>query len=217
MIIRLFVGFFAVMLVALSTASAHAQYLAPEASLYGYRDHTGMFSHVGLGLGYAAARADLDWDAGSPDLEQSGVAYQIQFLLGGSVMPRLAVHFSYFGFDSFGTSLKANGKEVKGQDADLAFNGIGAGLTYYLPSNLYFSGSAGLALVSVTDREGYGYRLDPGFGAQAGVGYEWWLSADWGLGVALAGSFFMAKDESEAGDESWLGYAISPLFSATMN
>jgi hypothetical protein len=201
----------------LLTTSAGAQYLESDASLYGYRDHTGMYSHVGLGLGYAAARADYDFDAGSPDVEQSGVAYQIQFSLGGSVMPGLAVHFSYFGFDSIGTSLKVNGKEAKGEDADLAFNAIGAGVTYYLPSNFYVGGSGGLALVSVVDREGYGYRLDPGFGAQASVGYEWWVSREWGLGVALASSFFRATDDSEAGDETWFGYAISPVFSATMN
>jgi hypothetical protein len=203
----------------LTSGRARAQYYGeePEISLYGYRDHTGMFSHVGLGLGYAAANADFAYDPGRDDLSQSGVAYQLHFALGGSVMPGLAVHFSFFGFDSFGTSLKTNGREVRGVDADVSLSGLGAGVTYYLPSNLYLSGAFGLGLVSATDSTGLGQRLNPGIAAQLGVGYEFWVTSQWGLGMTLAGTYFRATDDTTAGDETWQGFAVAPMFSATMN
>ncbi len=204
---------------ALSLAAAsrvQAQYYEEseyELTPYGYRDHTGFFSHIDVGLGWTSATADY---AGT-DVENRGLGSAWHFAIGGSVMPRLAVHFSAFGFDTFGGDLLRDGEKVKGVDGGITSSALGAGVTYYLPMNVYFSGSLGVGFPAVADVRGDGRTLKPGLAARAAVGYEWWLGAYWGLGVAGQVQYLRAKDDDFAGEPIWQSVVFGPVFTATSN
>jgi hypothetical protein len=97
--------------------------------------------------------------------------------------------------------------------------GLGVGATYYLqPFNLYVSGALATLQVSISDaNDNEVYASKFGFGAQAIVGKEWWVSSEWGLGVAfeiIGAAHMRDKDDSSV---TWAGRAFSLLFSATYN
>jgi hypothetical protein len=85
------------------------------------------------------------------------------------------------------------------QDASASLVGLGAGLAYYFSNNLYCSGT----LAFSTD-------LAPGRGQRGGrrhrvrsrvslvVGKEWWVSDNWGLGVAAQLYAATMKDRGPA-------------------
>ena len=204
----------------LPTSSAAAQYYGdpdPEYELtpYGYRDHTGFFSHVDVGLGWTDAKADYERAIGK--VENRGLGTSWHIALGGSVMPRLAVHFSAFGFDILGGDLLIDGDKVKGVDGGVTSTALGAGVTYYLPFNLYFSGSLGAAFSAIVNPNLLGRSLKPGLGARAALGYEFWIGAYWGLGIAGQVQYLRAKDDDFAGNPIWQGFVYGPAFTATSN
>jgi hypothetical protein len=110
---------------------------------------------------------------------------------------------------------------AEGQSTDLF--GIGAGLAYYMPNNLYLSGTLAFAQLSSGDEDNTETRSETDFGPGLSLtfGKEWWVSDNWGLGVAL--NLFVArmKDKEAAypgfDKPVWRGTAVSLLFSASFN
>ena len=95
---------------------------------------------------------------------------------------------------------------------------LGIGLTYYLPINVFLSGSIGLASFNLQDNGDDGNiegSTEEGLGFQVAVGKEWWVSDNWGLGVSAAFTYGSAEDKHDAGDAS--AYGINVMFSATFN
>jgi hypothetical protein len=90
-------------------------------------------------------------------------------------------------------------------------------LAYYLPNNVYIAGTLATMQWSVTESDDSNATLADskwGFGVQGLVGKEWWVSEDWGLGVA---GEVMAASMKDDDDNTWTGLAFSLLFSATYN
>ena len=57
---------------------------------------------------------------------------------------------------------------------------IGAGLTYYLPSNLYLTGVLGLSRAAF-ELDGVEYDALNGIGFSGDIGYEWPIGDSWGI------------------------------------
>ncbi len=205
------------LVVAAASPTAAAQYSGDpdyELTPYGYRDHTGFFSHVDIGLGWSNAQADY---SGIGKVKNAGLGTAWHIAIGGSVMPRLAVHFSAFGFDTFGGEQRIAGTLQRGYDGDMSSTALGAGVTYYLPMNLYVSGAAGVAFPGVVNPAGDGRGLKPGLGARAALGYEFWVGAYWGLGIAGQVQYLRAKDNDYSDEPIWQGLVFGPAFTATSN
>jgi len=100
---------------------------------------------------------------------------------------------------------------------------IGPGVAYYfLPGNLYLSGSLLFSQLSESDNGSSNNSsnnsidlTNMGIGASFMVGKEWWVSTDWGLGVA--GMLHLASMKMKDWDARATAEAISILFSATYN
>ena len=96
---------------------------------------------------------------------------------------------------------------------------LGIGVTYYLPENIFFSGSIGMAAFNLQDNTDEDNEIegqtDRGIGVQVAVGKEWWVSDNWGLGVSAAFTYGAAEDKHDLGDAS--AYGINIMFSATFN
>jgi hypothetical protein len=172
--------------------------------------HDGFYLRLHLGGSYL----HLGTDAGS----MSGPGGSFGVAVGGSIAPNLIIYGTIFGASvtdphvdiSYGSSGTLNG-------VSLTLVGLGGGLAYYLPNNVYLAGTLASMKWSMSDSNDSNYTLANskwGFGVQGLVGKEWWVSQDWGIG--LAGEV-MAASMKDDGDQTWTGLAFSLLFSATYN
>jgi hypothetical protein len=174
--------------------------------------HRGFFFRPDLGAGY------MTLSGGSPlgDLTISGPAGFFGLHAGGAIAEDLilAVHL----YDGAIADPKAS---VAGQSATLsgatvAMVALGPELTWYLmPANVYLSATVALTKVTL-EVNGSSADTQAGFGAQLGIGKEWWVSSHWGLGLVGHASFSSNKDQgTNASTISTLGFGLA--FSATYN
>jgi hypothetical protein len=171
-------------------------------------EHDGFFLRLNLGPGMA--------NVTRPDYRWSGLALGMGVSIGGSVIENLALHAD------FHTTLLPNPTERSfGRkhdfNADIVFESMGIGATYYImPVNLFVSVSGGIGVLAFEDD--FGDSKDTGAGLALGgmVGKEWWVGTDWGLGIAGQVQYLRVRDYVR--DEARLnGLALSILFSATYN
>lgn len=176
------------------------------------REHDGFFLRLSAGAG--TAQTELD-DSGSKS-ELSGGSGDVNFAIGGIVARNLALHATLFGWLLSEPDVEFNGSELgSADDVDVDLSAYGAGLTYYLmPANVYFSGSAGAAQLSIDSPSGDG-ETDTGFFGEITIGKEWWVGGSWGLGVAGAAGYHSIPDGDL--DESWSGASFALRFTATLN
>ena len=179
----------------------------------GPRDHEdGFFLRLSAGGGTANSSAD----DGTDEMELSGTSGDVNFAIGGMISPNLALHATVFGWSISDPTVKMNGTEVGDLNADVTATGIGAGLTYYfMPANLYLSGSVGSGKMEVDAGGGLDGETDRGLLLDLTIGKEWWVGDKWGLGVAGGLQYHSFNDPDI--DEKWSGTSFAIRFTATMN
>lgn len=185
-------------LVVFAAQPATAQLLPPE--------HDGFFLRLQTGPGaVSASRGPASLQAMSGSL---GVA------LGGSVAKNLILYGELLHQRAFDPKVEIDGTRFASNDPALTLTSFGPGLAYYImPANLYLSASALLSQVEL--REGRGRSTnDLGYGGRFSLGKEWWVSRDWGLGLALVADLAHAPTE---GSSAINARALSLAFSATLN
>ena len=180
--------------------------------------HDGFFLNLALGFGYQSFEYSGN-TAYVPDLEAKGVASEFDIKLGGRIAPNTLLHATLAGVSN-GEDLEVSSKygSYSTSEKSESMSFLGIGLTYYLPINVFFSGSIGLASFNLQDNGNDGDiegSTEEGLGFQVAVGKEWWVSDNWGLGVSAAFTYGSAEDKHDAGDAS--AYGINVMFSATFN
>jgi hypothetical protein len=172
-----------------------------------------------LTAGLGALNAKYSYDG--QDETISGGGLTMTFAFGGSVTPHLVLYG-----EMLVTVATNPTREYAGISQPLGYDltlfGIGPGVTYYLePSNMYFSGTVAFSQVSESDSGSNSSNnnsvdlTDMGVGASFMVGKEWWVSSNWGLGVA--GLLHVASMKMKDVDTRMTATAFSVLFSATCN
>jgi len=163
---------------------------------------------------------------GTYDWSVTGPGFALAVALGGSVTRNLVVYAELtrsVAIDPTLTVKDVSTTKLTNYDVDLA--GFGPGAAYYLvPENLYFSATIAFSKLTSSyngpsGSEGSGSALmiftDTGIGATLMVGKEWWVSADWGLGVA--GIAYLASMKVTNDDSRVTAEAVSLVLSATYN
>jgi hypothetical protein len=172
--------------------------------------HDGFYMRLSLGGGGASSSG-----AGE---KYSGGSAAFGAAFGGAITEHLILYGEFFfhtvpspTFESYGVSQTV--------DADLGILGVGPGVAYYfMPLNLYLSGTFLLQQVQLSDPNDSSNSVNltnTGVGFSLMAGKEWWVSADWGLGVAAQFLFGSAKDRYV--DARWTSKALAIMFSATYN
>jgi hypothetical protein len=179
------------------------------------RSHDGgVFLRLSGGFGYASSKIE----EGGESLEFSGTSGDVNFAIGGMVTPNLAVHGTLIGWYTTGPEIKVcNGRCETGSDDDLDFSlsGFGGGLTYFFaPSNFYISGSICAAQLTLT-YDNVSRDSDYGPAIDISAGKEWWVSDNWGIGVAGGFGYHSVGDPDL--NENWSGTSFAVRFSATYN
>ena len=201
-----------------SAVSLAATLAATSARADPASEHRGFYLRMNLGPGFSSMEAD---DA---NLTLKGAGVGASAAVGGA----LARNFVLFG-EVFLHGMADPSVEGLGLDESTVQGagvlGIGPGAAYYfMPLNLYVSATLALTAGFVDVRDELG---DPdtksrstkaGLGLSLMVGKEWWLSANWGLGVAaqLFGARMQDEDIAD-GESAWRAGGFALLISGTYN
>lgn len=174
-----------------------------------------------LGVGYQRLSAEssgekISIEGNGPGLRLAlGGAVRENFILFGELTVISAVEPD---FEGTGISTTA----LTGTSTD--FVGVGGGVAYYImPANVLLSGSLLFSGVQLSETEGDDSieLTEMGPGLNLTVGKEWWVSNEWGLGVAaqlllarLPSSTQLFAPEARP---TWQANALTIAFSATYN
>jgi hypothetical protein len=171
-------------------------------------EHDGFFLRLNIGPSVA--------NVTRPDYRWSGLGLDMGVSLGGSVIENLALHADFHTTLLPNPTERSMGRKQE-FNADIVFESMGIGATYYImPVNLFVSASGGIGVLAFEDD--YGDSKDTAAGLALGgmVGKEWWVGTDWGLGLAAQVRYIRVRDYL-ADRERLNGLALSLLFSATYN
>jgi len=159
----------------------------PYSSSQGAHVHDGFYLRLTAGYGYLRASESY---GGETD-PYSEVGPTLNAAVGYAMVGNLIL-YAEFGMTRMtnasgtrnGTVINSLGPPSYRQDLTLL--GFGPGISYYLPLNLYVSGTLTLAkLWFVDDYTNFPPPdTDWGIGGSLAVGKEWWISRNWGIGIA---------------------------------
>lgn len=182
--------------------------------------HDGFFLNLALGFGYQGFTYDAN--KSRYDMEAKGVSTELDIKLGGRIATNTLLHATILGVTNTSEiEIKTKGGSKVGSSSDKSENlsMLGVGLTYYLPENIFISGSVGFANFNLQDNTDEENNIEGatenGIGVQIAAGKEWWVSDNWGLGVSVAFTYGAADDKDDMGEAS--AYGINVMFSATFN
>ena len=170
--------------------------------------HEGFFLRLQIGPGYATVSR--------PDTRWTGLGIGMGLSVGGSLIENLALHADFRTNLVPSPTQRDHGKKSD-FDADIVFESMGLGLTYYLmPLNIYATISGGIGvLVFEDDESGAAKDTEAGLTLSGTLGKEWWIGSDWGLGIAGQVTYMRVNDYVD--DARMNALALNVLFSATYN
>ncbi len=175
--------------------------------------HDGLFLRLAPGVGgmYTTEKA------GANKYEDRGSSGLFNFAIGGAVVENFIIHLDISVASMSEPRSKINGQSVANTLDGISTSVLGIGVTYYFPSNIYLTGAIGTASTEFR-ANGNSYRTDDGYGFNLMLGKEWWVSENWGLGVAGQWLYTNSPDKPDAGTTSDVKTSsIGVLFSATYN
>ncbi len=189
-------------------------YPPPPEPMDGFHTHDGFFLRVQTGIGFSS----LSSTTGGVKTTIGGGGLSLGAAMGGVIAHNLVLYGALFETDTVNPDVQMAGTSVSSQIADTSLQGIGPGVAYYFGHiNLYLSGTLALARFWTHDMNGN--QLDTsklGLAFDFSVGKEWWVSYDWGLGIAAQIVGGSMKDQNDP-TLTWSAGAFSLLFSATYN
>jgi hypothetical protein len=175
--------------------------------------HDRLYLHLSLGLGGLGSSAQ----ANNIKQEVGGGALSLNVAAGWTVARRLIVFAEWYGSAAGKAKTKVNGVELASDAGDASLSGLGLGVAYYFQRNIFVSGGLGVSHFRVATSDGdTRYQSKGGLGLHASVGKEWWVSEQWGLGIAAALATVSAEDRDLPGVE-WRAATMGLAFVATYN
>ncbi|MES1206611.1 MAG: hypothetical protein ABUS79_11810, partial [Pseudomonadota bacterium] len=172
--------------------------------------HDGFFLRLHLGGGFTDVKGN--------GLEISGGSVSLGGALGGAIAENLILFGNLFLSVADTPNVKEGGVTLT-SSGSATLGGFGLGLTYYfMPVNIYVSGAVAAMVFEMDDADGKKlYASNSGLGFQGMVGKEWWVSPEWGLGVAGELTVASMKDKDSTSGITWSGSSFSLVFSSTFN
>jgi hypothetical protein len=187
--------------------------------------HDGFYLRIAMGFGGYSESIDEDGSDASTSVR--GIASASELALGGAIRPGLILGGGFWT----SSVLSSERTLIDGStppDEVIAGSGnftlVGPFVDWYFDARrgLHLQGALGFATVRGWDLQEAQDNPDAvsvGGGIMVGLGYEWWVSEQWSLGV-LARLTAIAAVQEDDQDDLWThGIASTPsvLFSATLN
>jgi hypothetical protein len=160
---------------------------------------------------------NLDDEVGSLKLTFSGAGSLVDVRIGGTVAPNLVISGDIIGRVISKPDVEVHGVGSANSNFDLTESTIGAGVTYYfMPVNIFVAGTVGLTRFGIASGGGVSVSTtDPGVSLYFKVGKEWWVGADWALGVAASAAFSNVSNTVGSLTEDLSGMSVGVHFNAT--
>lgn len=175
--------------------------------------HDGFFIRLAPGLGVSSFSEKL----GGDKIELDGMSGLFNFAIGGAIAENLILQLDISSLNISDPDVTFNGQDQGSLDGDSSTSLVGVGLTYYFPSNFYLTGAVGVAKSKI-ETNGQTGETDSGYGINLMVGKEWWVSENWGLGVAGQLLYTSCPDKPINGVKGDVNTtSVGLLFSATYN
>lgn len=179
----------------------------------GYHTHDGLFLRIQGGFGATAWSSPVQ---SRPDKVNGGF-FGFNLALGGAVTQNVVLYAEFTKGWVLSPRLQREGNGVPTEGVSLSSSGIGPGMAIYLGNNVFVSGGVQFFLLDVDDGVTVNTSItDGGVGGNLSLGKEWWVSDDWGVGLALVGFMGRAKD-NEVPDLTWRASSLMLAMSATYN
>jgi hypothetical protein len=193
-------AFAAVSLAALARTAAAQSYTPPQGPA-----HEGLYIHLHLGPAYTSF--------GDDQLKVHGTGGSFDLAVGGAIRPRVIVFAEVFDDIAQAPSVEIGGQTgTTSDDTNAGVIGVGGGVAYYTPSNIYVAATLAAAKITVQTKDDTS-NSDFGPGVSLKVGKEWMVSPKWGLGVG--GQMFLGSVKENNDSAGLFGAAL--VFSATYN
>ena len=184
--------------------------------------HDGFFLNFALGFGYQGLDYEGEDEEAFYEASASGLAFDMSYRIGGRIAPFTVLHATVLRVSNLSEleadiTVKGKTESFSTSDYIAAMYLYGIGVTYFIPPhNYYVSGSVGTALFTMEDDDDYIKASSSlGIGFQLLAGKEWWISENWGIGIAVAMSYGSADDKDDTGEMSAFG--INFFITATYN
>jgi hypothetical protein len=149
------------------------------------RTHDGFQFRGAIGGGYLSD--SISYDPGGDFGTIHGGAGVGEFYFGGTPVTGLVVGGFVSVTQAPGPSLSANGRNVGTASSDVSLNlAILAPYVDWFPNpneGLHLLGFVGFGEAHVSDSNGNSSVSATGVALGAGIGYDWWISDEWSLGV----------------------------------
>ncbi|HEY0713879.1 MAG TPA: hypothetical protein VGF45_14460 [Polyangia bacterium] len=208
---------------------AHAQTasvptVAAPATPPGAHLHDGFY--LRLGTGFGSYSEGIRQSGADKQTTVSGIANAFELAIGGAVRPGLI-----FGGGLWSSTVLASSRTVRGTapppeviDSRGDFQLVGPFFDYYTNprGGFHMQGAFGLANVRGWSTESANFDEDSisvGGGLMFGVGYDWWVSKEWSIGILGRMTVGITGQEDKA-DVRWyhaVGGTPSVLFTGTYN
>ena len=220
-------GVLASLLVMTTASAAHADYFPPasERPAAGtgtmpfrlgsgaMRHDQGIFVRPQIGFGYVSAEVK----DGTGTQTVNGLSSAFGLSVGGVVTEGLVLHGTLTASSVPDAQVEGGAPITTEQSRNFNVTSLGFGMTYYTPENLWFSAGVAPHIMTLstsaadctTDCAADTEKEDFGLGLRAGLGYEWWVSDDWAIGLGVEGFGASGPDISS--------YGMATLFTATFN
>lgn len=178
--------------------------------------HDGFFFRIHYGFGNGRV---VEQDYLGSDREFEGFTGMFRLQVGNEITDNLILFGEFGSFAMQKPDMNWQGETVSEADAEVVMVDLGIGLTYYfMPINIYLSGSFTLSVNSI-DLKGEEAETGGGLGVYFAVGKEWWISENWGIGVAFFAYYSNTEVENKDLDETYDVYnrVFGIAFTATYN
>lgn len=184
----------------------------------GFHQHDGFALSMSLGPVFGTVSDDF----GTNYMELSGTGALFDFKIGGAIKENLILHATILSSSVPGPTITFSGNQsaVAPDNVSLGEAMIGAGLTWYImPTNFFFSGSAGIGNFSILDtKTNSNDATQRGFSMQIKVGKEWWVSKNWALGIGVTyGKTHLTNEPGGGIIEKMDSNRFGILFNTTFN
>lgn len=189
---------------------------SPAISGGGIHTHDGFYFRGLLGFGPASTTFE-NYSGNELKFEGGATAMRLQF--GYAVIDDLIIFLDNGVIAMAEPDVTYGGSDIDQGNSEVSVSDFGIGVTYYImPYNIYLSASL---LLFYTSFEGNYIEgdTDYGTGYQFSIGKEWWISKNWGIGVALL--YFYGKTtatiDADSTEHDVTSSYIGIMFSATYN
>jgi len=181
----------------------------------GYHEHDGLFLRIFMSGGWLG----MSESTGVSELKASGTGSGFGTAIGLAVARNLIVYLDISLLETMQPDVTVNGAATPRPGDDLTFWGFGPGIAYYFqPTNIFVSASIAFCKLDLFDDGANTLAATRrGIGLNAMAGKEWWVSANWALGLALQLQYGRMTDRAPDPSPAVSARAISLLGMATFN